>query len=127
MDPDETAGSSEDGAVSSSHGMKETAPAHYTPGSPQPGYVTLTFRCAHEQRGVPTRTPSRRGSRIQKGGGGFVHSEGGFSYRISGADPNGCRALGKSTSKKKLQTAVGWVFDHPPPPKKKKKPVSAPA
>ena len=26
-------------------------------------------------------TPNRRGSRIQKGGGGFVHSEGGVSYR----------------------------------------------
>ena len=42
-------------------------------------------------------------------GGGFVHSEGGGGVRtgISGADPNCCRALGKSTSKKKLQTAVG--------------------
>ena len=61
--------------------------------------------------------------------GGFVHSEGGVSYiqkggfrtGISGADPNCCRALGKSTSKKKLQTAVGGVSDHP-----KKTPVSAP-
>ena len=41
----------------------------------------------------------RRGvSYIQKGG---------FRTGISGADPNCCRALGKSTSKKKLQTAVG--------------------
>ena len=41
--------------------------------------------------------------------GGFVHSEGGGGVRtgISGADPNCCRVLGKSTSKKKLQTAVG--------------------
>ena len=41
--------------------------------------------------------------------GGFVHSEGGGGVRtgISGADPNCCRALGKSTSKIKLQTAVG--------------------
>ena len=42
--------------------------------------------------------------------GGFVHSEGGVSYiqkggfrtGISGADPNCCRALGKSTSKTKI-------------------------
>ena len=40
------------------------------------------------------------GSYIQKGGGGFRTG-------ISGADPNCCRVLGKSTSKKKLQTAVG--------------------
>ena len=42
-------------------------------------------------------------------GGGFVHSEGGGGVRtgISGADPNCCRALGKSTSQQKLQTAVG--------------------
>ena len=48
-------------------------------------------------------------ARIQdsEGGGGFVHSEGGVRTGISGADPNCCRALGKSTSKKKLQTAVG--------------------
>ena len=63
-------------------------------------------------------------ARIQdsEGGGGFVHSEGGFRTGISGADPNCCRVLGKSTSKKKLQTAVGGVSDHPPP---KKTPVSA--
>ena len=58
--------------------------------------------------------------------GGFVHSEGGgVRTGISGADPNCCRALGKSTSKKKLQTAVGGEgggggSDHP-----KKTPVSA--
>ena len=40
------------------------------------------------------------GSYIQKGGGGVRTG-------ISGADPNWCRALGKSRSKKKLQTAVG--------------------
>ena len=41
--------------------------------------------------------------------GGFVHSEGGGGVRtgISGADPNRCRVLGKSTSKQKLQTAMG--------------------
>ena len=39
-------------------------------------------------------------SYIQKGGGGVRTG-------ISGADPNCCRALGKSTSKKKLQTALG--------------------
>ena len=52
----------------------------------------------------------RRGSRIQKGRG-FVHSEGGGGVRtgISGADPSCCRVLGKSTSKQKLQTAVGGV------------------
>ena len=44
----------------------------------------------------------RRGvSYIQKGGGGGVRTG------ISGADPSCCRVLGKSTSKKKLQTAVG--------------------
>ena len=35
-------------------------------------------------------------------------------------DPNCCRVLGKSTSKKKLQTAIGGVSDHPKNP-----PVSA--
>ena len=69
--------------------------------------------------GNPVSAPvggSRGGSRIQKGGG-FVHSEGGGGVRtgISGADPNCCRVLGKSTSKKKLQTAVGGGSDHPPP------------
>ena len=41
---------------------------------------------------------------------------------ISGAEPNCCRALGKSTSKNKLQTAVGGGggSEHP-----KKTPVSA--
>ena len=53
-------------------------------------------------------TPNRN-----KGGGGRTG--------ISGADPNCCRALGKSTSKKKLQTAVGGGVRSPP-----KKPVSAP-
>ena len=38
---------------------------------------------------------------------------GGVHTGISGADPNCCRALGKSTSKRKLQTAVGGVSDHP--------------
>ena len=53
--------------------------------------------------------------------GGFVHSEQEFVRTgILGADPNCCRVLGKSTSKKKLQTAVGGVSDHPKNP-----PVSA--
>ena len=54
---------------------------------------------ATRSRGSPADI-HRRGSRIQKGGG-FVHSEGGGGVRtgISGADPNCCRALGKSTSK----------------------------
>ena len=69
-------------------------------------------------RGYSPMVTPRGGSRIQKGG--FVHSEGGFRTGISGADPNCCRVLGKSTSKKKLQTAVGGVSDHP-----KKTPVSA--
>ena len=59
----------------------------------------------------------RGGSRIQKGGGSYIQ-KGGFRTGISGADPNCCRVLGKSTSKKKLQTAVGGVSDHP-----KKKPL----
>ena len=42
----------------------------------------------------------RRGSRIQKGGS-YIQ-KGGFRTGISGADPNCCRALGKSTSKKKI-------------------------
>ena len=41
----------------------------------------------------------RRGSRIQTGGGGGSYiQKGGFRTGISGADPNCCRALGKSTS-----------------------------
>ena len=62
----------------------------------------------------------RRGSRIQKGG--FVHSEGGgfiqeFQERIQiVAGP-----WANQQAKKKLQTAVGGVSDHP-----KKTPVSAP-
>ena len=53
---------------------------------------------------------------------GFVHSEGGGGVRtgISGADSSCCRVLGKSTSKKKLQTAVGGGVRSP-----KNKPVSA--
>ena len=66
----------------------------------------------------------RRGSRIQKrgGGGSYIQKGGGGRTGISGADPNCCRVLGKSTSKKKLQTAVGGGggSDHPP-----KKSVSA--
>ena len=42
----------------------------------------------------------RPGSRIQKGGGVSYIQKGGFRTGISGADPNCCRALGKSTSKK---------------------------
>ena len=63
------------------------------------------------------------GSYIQKGGGGRTFRRGGGGVRtgISGADPNCCRALGKSTSKKKLQTAVGGGGDD-----QKKTPVSAP-
>ena len=37
-----------------------------------------------------------------------------FRTGISGADPNCCRVLGKSTSKKKLQTAVGGGVRSPP-------------
>ena len=60
-----------------------------------------------------------RQGRIQdsEGGGGSYIQKGGFRTGISGADPNCCRVLGKSTSKKKLQTAVGGGgADHPPPP-----------
>ena len=56
---------------------------------------------------------TRRGSRIRKGGFRTFRRGGGVRTGISGADPNCCRALGKSTSKKKLQTAVGGVSDHP--------------
>ena len=56
----------------------------------------------------------------------FVHSEGGVSYiqkggfrtGISGANLNCCRALGKSTSKTKLQTAIGGGGGFRSPPKK---------
>ena len=58
-------------------------------------------------------------ARIQDSEGGGVHSGGGGRTGISGADPSCCRVLGKS-SKKKLQTAVRGVSDHPP-----KNPVSA--
>ena len=75
-----------------------------------PAYTAKMKRCG-----------ARRGSRIQKGGGGRTFRKGGgVRTGISGADPSCCRVLGKSTSKKKLQTAVGGVSDHP-----KKKPVSA--
>ena len=61
-------------------------------------------------------------ARIQdsEGGGGSYIQKGGFRTGISGAAPNCCRVLGKSTSKKKLQTAVGGVSDDP-----KKTPGSA--
>ena len=53
-------------------------------------------------------------ARIQDSEGGVSYiQKGGFRTGISGADPNCCRVLGKSTSKKKLQTAVGGVSDHP--------------
>ena len=53
-------------------------------------------------------------ARIQDSEGGVSYiQKGGFRTGISGADPNCSRALGKSTSKKKLQTAVGGVSDHP--------------
>ena len=46
---------------------------------------------------------------FRRGGGVRTFRRGGGGVRtgISGADPNCCRVLGKSTSKKKLQTAVG--------------------
>ena len=60
---------------------------------------------------------------FRRGGGVRTFRRGGEGVRtgISGADPNCCRALGKSTSKKKLQTAVGGGGVRSP----KKKPVSA--
>ena len=57
---------------------------------------------------------------FRRGGVRTFRRGGGVRTGISGADPNCCRVLGKSTSKKKLQTAVGGVSDHP-----KKTPVSA--
>ena len=66
---------------------------------------------------VEPQEARRRGSRIQKGGGGVrtFRRGGGVRTGISGADPNCCRALGKSTSNKK-------IADSRSPPKK---PVSA--
>ena len=63
----------------------------------------------------------RRGSRIQKGGS-YIQKGGGVRTGISGADPNCCRALGKSTSKKKIADSRrgGGGSDHP-----KQTPVSA--
>ena len=58
-------------------------------------------------------------------GGGFVHSEGGgggVRTGISGADPNCCRALGKSTSKTNCRQPWGGGGVRSP----QKKPVSAP-
>ena len=56
-------------------------------------------------------------ARIQdsEGGGGSYIQKGRFRTGISGADPNCCRVLGKSTSNNKLQTAVGGGggSDHP--------------
>ena len=45
---------------------------------------------------------------------GVVHSEGGGRTGISGADPNCCRALGKSTSKQKNTAVGGGGFRSPP-------------
>ena len=60
---------------------------------------------------------------FRRGGGGSYIQKGGFRTGISGADPNCCRALGKSTSTKKMQTAVGGGGG---PITKPKPPVSAP-
>ena len=61
-------------------------------------------------------------ARIQDSEGGVrTFRRGGGRTGISGADPNCCRVLGKSTSKKKLQTAVGGGGFRSP----KKPPVSA--
>ena len=73
-------------------------------------------QCSYLCTGVIVSSDPRRGSRIQKGGGGSYIQKGGFPTGISGADPNCCRVLGKSTSKKKLQTAVGGVSDDPKKP-----------
>ena len=43
---------------------------------------------------------------FRRGGGSYIQ-KGVFRTGISGADPNCCRALDKSTGKQKLQTAVG--------------------
>ena len=57
-----------------------------------------------------------RQARIQDSeGGSYIQKGGEVRTGISGADPNCCRVLGKSTSKKKLQTAVGGGSDPPPP------------
>ena len=84
---------------------------------------THTHIYIHTHTYIHTRTHTYTGADPGfRRGGGFVHSEGGGGVRtgISGADPNCCRVLGKSTSKKELQTAVGGVSDHPKIP-----PVSA--
>ena len=54
-------------------------------------------------------------------GGGFVHSEGGVSYRNFRSGSKLLQGPGQINKQKKMQTAVGGVSDHP-----KKKPVSAP-
>ena len=62
----------------------------------------------------------RRGSRIQKGG--FVHSEGGVSYRnfMSGSKLlQGPGQINKQKTDIALQTAVGGGGPITPPPKKK--------
>ena len=61
-------------------------------------------KTAGEQEGERVRLdppPPGADPGFRRGGGGFVHSEGGgggVRTGISGADPNCCRALGKSTS-----------------------------
>ena len=62
-------------------------------------YLTYTIDVIHV----------RRGSRIQKGGGPYIQKGGGGGVRtgMSRTDPNCCRALGKSTSKKEIADSRG--------------------
>ena len=46
---------------------------------------------------------------FRRGVGSYIQRGGGVRTGISGADPSCCRVLGKSTSRQKLQTAVGGV------------------
>ena len=60
-------------------------------------------------------------ARIQDSEGGVVHSEGGVPYRNFRSGSKLLQGPGQINKQTKLQTAVGWVSDHP-----KKNPVSAP-
>ena len=62
--------------------------------------------------------PGAGQARIQDsegGGGSYIQKGGGVRTGISGADPNCCRALGKSTSKTKIaDSRRGGGSDHSP-------------
>ena len=82
-------------------------------------YIYLSFIYIYQSLRIRN---SRGGPRIQKGGvRTFRRGGGGVRTGISGADPNCCRVLGKSTSKIKIADSRRGGGVRSP----KKKPVSA--